>query len=297
MAAQRNPPGSGSPADGAHEQLRHPTQQHSRPNPVSPTEASDALNSFFNVFQDTLSAASSDNRHKAAWRGPNASHYSSELQLLKPHYAPFLWGVGSAAVSFLAFRIGGTVQFRRAAGGVGGGGFKLSKVGSSSSSTSGRRPTGMAAANDAEAKSQLAGRILSIPVDLSLSLLIGCSTTIFLTDVDKLRTDMSVIPLVEGRSLVSDDLCGDFTKEYKKRPQSFWDGWDGVNAEEQPSLNAIRAFVLNCKKREAHEKILRNEQGFGPDDPVAIPKPGVPSTAQPLGIEDGQDRDDSHGGD
>ena len=128
--------------------------------------------------------------------------------------------------------------------------------------------------NDAEARSRLLGRILSIPVDLCLSILIGCSTALFLTETDKLRKDLASVPLVEGRSLVADELCHDFTVQYHEWPEKTM--WTNPRVlAEHPSVGAIYEFVRNCASREEHERTLRQEKGLEVDSPVSIPSPGV----------------------
>jgi hypothetical protein len=61
---------------------------------------------------------------------------------------------------------------------------------------------------------QQASDALSIPIDILLSsLLVGASTALFLTDEVKMqKNDLANIPLVKGRSLVSEELCSDFIR-------------------------------------------------------------------------------------
>ena len=137
----------------------------------------------------------------------------------------------------------------------------------------------LALSSDAEAKSRVLGKLLSIPVDIFLSVMIGCSATVFLTDPDRLRDDLSALPLVRGRSLVSDDLCGDFVREFRKHPEELWR--HGKIRETEPNIVAIHEFVLNCGRRRAWEKKRREERGMAPSDPVIVPEPGVPNDIEP----------------
>ena len=93
----------------------------------------------------------------------------------------------------------------------------------------------------------------------------------------------------KGRSLLSEELCGDFAKEFKKFDRRIWD-------ENHPSLSSggmtnnpsydddkrefrstIQGFVANCRRRGLYEKEIRTERGLSDDFFVAIPPPGVPS--------------------
>ena len=228
---------------------------------ASPAEA---INAFFDIVQDHVASMTATGRQSDAWRGPSAEQYSSELALLKPHYTPVLWGVGCSVLSFAAFRLSGAVRISRSSSS--GGGYTFSRLSSPLDVRAGG-----GASNEAEAKSRLLGRMLTIPVDLSLSFLIGCSATIFLTDTDKLQKDMSTIPLVKGRSLVADELCHDFLSAYQTYPQSMWNNTK-ITEEAHPSLGAIQKFVKNCERRRLLEAKIRSEKGLVDNEPVLIPE-------------------------
>ena len=102
----------------------------------------------------------------------------------------------------------------------------------------------------------------------------------------------------KGRSLLSEELCGDFAKEFKKFDRRIWD-------ENHPSLSSggmtnnpsydddkrefrstIQGFVANCRRRDMYEKEMRSERGgLGDDVYVSIPPPGVPSDI-PVSLDD-----------
>ena len=237
-----------------------PQQAPPKTNRASPAET---INAFFDIVQDHVASMTATGRQSDAWRGANAEQYSSELALLKPHYTPILWGVGCSVVSFAAFRLSGAVRISRSSSSRSG--YTFNRLSSPLDARGGG-----GASNEAEAKSRLLGRLLSIPVDLSLSFLIGCSATIFLTETDKLQKDFSAIPLVKGRSLVANELCRDFTNEYQKWPRSMWDN-SKITEEAHPSLGAIQNFVRNCERRRAAETRIRNEKGLTEEEPVLIP--------------------------
>ena len=92
----------------------------------------------------------------------------------------------------------------------------------------------------------------------------------------------------KGRSLLSEELCEDFAKEFKKFNRRTWDenhpslssgGMpnDSNNDDGRHFRNTIQGFVANCRRRRLYEKEIRTERGLSDDFFVAIPPPGVPS--------------------
>ena len=101
--------------------------------------------------------------------------------------------------------------------------------------------------------------------------------SLYFVDSKRLPDDASAIPLVEGRSMVIDELCADSTRIYCTIPKQTW-----LKYEYSVSLEAIRKFVRNCIRRQVMETMLVEQQrGFhgGEEDDddcqVGIPIPGV----------------------
>lgn len=120
-------------------------------------------------------------------------------------------------------------------------------------------------------------------LDIVFSTLVGLSASILLVDKDRMIKEASEIPLVQGRSLVSEQLCQDFSLEFQKYSRDSWDenhpalrhgGIDRSRKSDVTSL--LEGFVANCKKRSIYEQKLRVEWGLRDDEPVVIPAPGVP---------------------
>ena len=125
-------------------------------------------------------------------------------------------------------------------------------------------------------------RGIRLLLDSFVSLSIGAYASMTFTDSTKMMEKFSNVPLVEGRSLLSEQLCHDFTQEFRKYDRQIWNS-------KHPSLtrggdvsgggafrDLIQGFVANCKRRDIYEKELRSEQGLRDEDPVIIPTPGVP---------------------
>jgi len=103
-------------------------------------------------------------------------------------------------------------------------------------------------------------KTLKLGLDLALSLVISAYGSLLFVDRKKLMDDMSKIPLVEGRSLVSDELCDEFVNVYRIIPKQTWDKYQGKS----DALDAIGGFVKNCIRREIVEKeLLDKRRGFG----------------------------------
>ena len=128
-------------------------------------------------------------------------------------------------------------------------------------------------------KPSLFMRTIKFGLDVFVSMSIAMYGSIYFTDKHKLMNDLSNIPLVEGRSLISDELCDDFIDVYKAIPKRIWDKYDGKS---EP-LDAISQFVKNCLRRKIVEKeLLEEKKAFGSfgidgddDKHVDIPSPGV----------------------
>lgn len=123
----------------------------------------------------------------------------------------------------------------------------------------------------------LAFRLMRLSLDTFVSLSIGAYTSLWFVDKDKMMRSFSDIPLVEGRSLLSEELCGDFTKEFKKLDTQVWDRKRStVDHDGKMNFrNTIQGFVINCQRRAICEDEMRNERGMRDDEPVVVPSPGV----------------------
>lgn len=110
----------------------------------------------------------------------------------------------------------------------------------------------------------------SLLFDTTLSLAMTGTIWIMATDKEKLYKTASDIPLIEGRSDISDVLCTGFIAQYDSIRPEFWKEY------KDDGMTAITDFVENCRKRQAFERRLRRESGLGPNDPVAIASGGVP---------------------
>ena len=124
-------------------------------------------------------------------------------------------------------------------------------------------------------------RTFKLGLDLFVSTSMGMYGSAIWTDKNKLMNDLANIPLVEGKSIISEELCDDFIDVYRHIPKRTWDKYDGKS---EP-LDAISLFVKNCLKRHAVEKeLLEERKSFrsfegsdheDDDNHPPIPSPGV----------------------
>jgi len=173
---------------------------------------------------------------------------SAEKQLLQSHLTTIYWGAGCALLSLLSFRTSrytGPIYWRSLYNRV-----NLFSRPSFSSTSISTNPQNIKI--EPLSSSPLDGSI-SILSDVLISMMIGCSTTLFLLDKDKLKDDLAQIPLVQGNSVIADELCPEFIDEYEKIPPSFWNTIDRKQGDRYSSLVSIREFILNCQIRNSRK--------------------------------------------
>ena len=134
-------------------------------------------------------------------------------------------------------------------------------------------------------------RSFQFTTDLALSFLVAAYTSSYMADTDKIKTSVVEIPLLEGRSALSDQFCPVLVEEYQrqwklnantpnvtsnsKHPIPPFDRKDVLKHPNIGLLQAYIEFIENCHKRHAVEQRIRQERGMGPDEPVEIPPPRV----------------------
>jgi hypothetical protein len=97
-------------------------------------------------------------------------------------------------------------------------------------------------------------------IKLGLDLFVSTSMALYGSAA---MTDMAEIPLVEGRSLIADELCDDFIDVYRGIPRKTWKKYEGKSE----ALDAISGFVMNCMRRKVVEnEIMEQNRSFGMAD-------------------------------
>ena len=120
-------------------------------------------------------------------------------------------------------------------------------------------------------------RSIKFCLDSFVSLSMAAYGSIIFTDPNQMMQELSEVPLIEGRSLISDELCTDFIQLYRQTPNKH--SFEGDNTD--ISMICIRNFVYNCVKRQTYERDLQ-QFGMTPSNSnnnnihISIPPPGVP---------------------
>jgi hypothetical protein len=120
-------------------------------------------------------------------------------------------------------------------------------------------------------------------------MMLGASACVICTDTEAVTQGLATIPLVEGRSVMSDELCTSYIRAYQLSQQKGFDWPKHTHTSTHTSTNHqnhfpdvlrhLEIFVKNCQQRQQYETELRREQGLSADQPVVIPSPGVPVNA------------------
>jgi hypothetical protein len=111
-------------------------------------------------------------------------------------------------------------------------------------------------------------------IDAVLACVTGGVVWVVTTPRVKLFEAAADIPLVPGRSAISDTLCSDFIENYKRLPKELW---TPKKIHRDDVTKSIKTFVENCQRRQRMERQLRYNAGLDENDAVDIPYPGVPA--------------------
>lgn len=237
----------------------------------------------------------------------NSEDYAAERRLMKPHLTPMLWGSSCVFLSLFSMRVGRWYQGRyvprtlRSSN-------KTSHVSSQGPTNnnvkslqdirhSKQHPPTYTTQNNSkspfqkELQNSLMSSLNTLPVDMALSMLFGISATIFLTRPHYLMKDLSDTPLLEGRSVLAEELCVPFCEEMTKvndqvhtyitpynnvrdetmgverrQVMPYSDLWKDENLGGFESLRAIRDFCSNCQEREKVAKKKTIDDDFDAGD-------------------------------
>jgi len=122
---------------------------------------------------------------------------------------------------------------------------------------------------------------LTLAIDAAVSVAMGAAVWFYSIDKKGVFNAVSNVPLVEGRSAVSDTLCQDFIEQKKQIPKRVWKEYN------DDAVLMLKHFVENCQRRTQYERQLRMDRGLAPETPVEIPPPGIPPD---LVIEDEEEK-------
>lgn len=212
--------------------------------------------------------------------------------MMKPHFTPIVWGSSCMVITLLSIRTGRWYQGRAAINTATSrteywkGKQYISNRATQSlqdvrrtkplqQTQSINNPLNPRKAYLGSQVKKLTSNLNTLPVDLALSMLVGISTTLFLTRPQELMQDFAKAPLLKGKSVFAEELCTPFSNEMKNINESmtytytpYEDSseaqqqkvipyerlWRDENLGEFDSLRAVRDFVHNCHQREELER-------------------------------------------
>ena len=221
----------------------------------------------------------------------NPNDYTAERNMMNPHFTPIVWGSSCMVITLLSIRTGRWYQGRQAINTASRTEYWKGKQYISNRATtqslqdvrhtkplqqtqnSNNPLNPRKGAYLGSQVKKMASSLNTLPVDLAISMLVGISTTLFLTRPQELMQDFAKAPLLKGKSVFAEELCTPFSDEMKninemtytytpykgseaqqQKVIPYSELWRDENLGEFDSLRAIRDFVHNCHQREELER-------------------------------------------
>lgn len=206
------------------------------------------------------------------WKGPEQRFYRAEKELIVEHTSPFYWGAVVSGVLFLTFRVSGSrrfIQFRETYFRRG---LTPHKEPAKVKSEEVHRRWQSYLDRQTEEKEEIIRSSLSLPTDIIVSMMCGCSSAAILFDTAKFQKDLVRAPLLPGKSLVHAYMCHDIVQAYTDCEHIDSDVFSDAK---EPLLRTFQAFAMNCTTRSA---FIERRRAFGDDRPDVIPYPGLLGT-------------------
>jgi hypothetical protein len=230
---------------------------------------------FWKILQDDLSNVMSE--APQVWSGPNSPDFRYEKALLQRCYGPFVYGLGATCLCFITFRVSGSAWFKQWRNNITQNTRPASSPVSRRTASNEKRASEWKPSSERlmEERREKINEAYSLPIDIMLSTLIGVSVSGLTLRPSRLKHDFERTPLLPGRSLISKHLCPDMTRLHNRVDPTLWEKGDST-------LEALRTFVDNCRKRGEMERVIRIEQSLPDDAQVSLPKACIASDPKQL---------------
>jgi len=217
-----------------------------------------------------------------------ARYYREEKRMISAHAEPFKQGAMVTALILFSFRVGGSKWFNRWRQK-----YNINLGAADQATVAAKKPTTTPPPR-AQFKSyseQQAEKVQEVyrdagtwTTDVIISIMCGLSSTILLTDKQKIAQDFVRAPLLAGKSVIYNDLCPAMTAAYERTNPEIWDDL----SEDEQTLQTFHNFVQNCRirseflqtKESSGESVVNGVIQEQSDD--IVPKPGLegfPKTA------------------
>ena len=198
------------------------------------------------------------------WRGPDARFYRREAAMFMEHVTPLYWGLAAGSFLFVTFRVSGSKRFQlyRDAYLYG----KPMPTTTASNNDPTKQQWKSLLERQTEEKAELANELTRLPFDIFISIMGGCSSVLLLSKPDKIERDFVAVPLVPGKSLISNTMCPPIQEVYVRQDPLVFDGSDvGL-------LKTFQGFAENCRIRSEY---IQQQTQRGAPRPDVIPYPGL----------------------
>lgn len=200
----------------------------------------------------------------AVWKDAReARYYREEKRMISAHTEPLKQGAMVTALLLFSFRVGGSKWFNRwrQKNNIN---LSASEADPASAATKKASPTTPPPRAQFKSYSeQQAEKIQHVyrdagtwTTDLIVSIMCGLSSTILLTDKQKIAQDFVRAPLLPGKSMIYNDLCPTMTAAYESTNPAIWDDL----SENEKTLQTFHNFVQNCRIR---SEFLRTKESSG----------------------------------
>lgn len=242
------------------------TQHNKKKDAVSTKQAEELAqvkSKFWEILQNGVTNVMSDARN--VWNSSRGTEYASEKAVISRSYQPVIWGVYSACLCFITFRVSGSKNFQQFRQSLLSGGRPPARKPEAPAQPAQPQQWKSFSERQMDANRDLLDSATSLPTDLLLSCMLGISVTALTTRPAVLRHNIESSPLLPGKSLLSKHLCPDMSKLHDRVGSDLW-------KNEDETLRSLRTFVLNCRKRQQLEHKIRAERGLPDSEAVSIPK-------------------------
>ena len=203
-----------------------------------------------------------------AWQGPEQSQYRVEREKILAHLRPVGMGIFVTAFCFVTFRVSGSKWWRQIRTSL----LEGASTVTAATSMAARSTTPLAGeqagyvTRQAQAKQDKVQELMQLPLDFTLSVLLGSSAFLLLFDSDQMQDDLVQIPLLPGKSLVHECVCANVVRAVQQAHQQ-----GSLNATDEETKKFFTRFVENCQTRSRYLE-RRRELGH-PND--MVPYPGL----------------------
>lgn len=130
---------------------------------------------------------------------------------------------------------------------------------------------------DEDAKKSIHGvirQLLGILIEGSFAIWLGTRSYNLISEMSRDTYDMiAEIPLVAGRSIISENLCKEWIDvSHNTIPSAFWENVDAGTVKSPTTWRAIQKLCDSCVKRGIYEKQIRQERLIPDNLPVSLPQ-------------------------